>query len=279
MTESIDTSSTEQAPAEVTKVDTTLGQYGVEVEDDQLESEAEAPSPADQPPADETPAAESDEEEGDEPSSGKKGGFQRKIDKLAEENEKLRRQLQTVVGVPAATGEVGEKPTIDAYEDYDGYLEALAEWHLDTKTKQQAAEYREHFVRQEQEAQLMKFKAASTEFHKESPDYLDVLKSVDDIQVPPAVQQMLLAVDNGPALMYELAKNREQFAALMKKPTMVVAIQLGAMSADLKQRKSTPNVTKAQPPLKPLGTSNPSTGKSPEDMTMAEFKAWRAATN
>lgn len=281
MTDTTTPASTEQAPAEETKVDTTLGQYGVDVEDESLESEAEAPSPTDQPPVGETPAAESDDEEESDadsaPSSGKKGGFQRKIDKLAEENEKLRRQLQTVVGAPIATGEVGEKPKVDAFDDYDSYLEALAEWHLDTKTKQQAAEYREHFVRQEQEAQLTKFKAASAEFHKEAPDYLDVLKSVDDIQVPSAVQQMLLAVDNGPALMYELAKNRDKFATMLKQPAMIMAMQIGAMSAELKQRKSTPNVTKAQPPLKPLGTSNPSTGKNPDDMSMAEFKAWRAA--
>lgn len=226
---------------------------------------------------DEPAGAESEEEAGEEPASGKKGGFQRKIDKLAEENEKLKRQLQTVMGVPETNGAPTEKPKVDDFEDYDSYLEALASWHLDTKTRQQAAELREHLVRQEQEALLTAFKAQSSEFHKANPDYLDVLKSVDDIQVPPAVQQMLLAVDNGPALMYELAKDRDALTKLMKLPPMSVAIQIGALSAELKQRKSTPPVTRAAAPLKPLGTSSPSTGKSPEDMTMAEYKAWRTA--
>lgn len=227
--------------------------------------------------ADEPTGAESDAEASEDAASGKKGGFQRKIDKLVEENEKLKRQLQTVVGVPNTNGAPAEKPKVDNFDDYDSYLEALAEWHLDNKTRQQVSELREHLVRQEQETQLATFKAKSSEFHKENPDYLDVLKSVDDIEVPPAVQQMLLAVDNGPALMYELAKNRDTFAKMVKLPAMSVAIQIGALSAELKQRKSTPPVTRAAAPLKPLGTSSPSTGKSPEDMTMAEYKAWRAA--
>lgn len=234
------------------------------------------PESPDQPP-EELATTELDTKE--EPvSPGKKGGFQRKLDKLTEENRRLTQQLQALTGGPGAPSESAPKPVADDYEDYDTYYDALASWHVKEQARVQANELREYLARQEQEAQLTRFKSASKEFHKSTPDYLDVLKTVDDIQLPPAVQQLLLAVDNGPALMYELAKDRSQLEMLTTMKPMDVALKIGELSASLKQTK-VPPVSKAPAPIKPLGTSTPSNGKSPDDMTMAEYRAWRASNS
>lgn len=265
-----------QQPEQLTAIVETAG---VDDSTTEFEHGAALPDSPDQPPGESDPAEPDTEGEAgeEEPaSSGKKGGFQRKLEKLAEENQRLTQQLQALTGGPSATSESAPKPTADDYEDYDAYYDALAAWHVKEQARVQAAELREHLVRQEQEAQLASFKAASKAFHESTPDYLDVLKTVDDIQLPPAVQQMLLAVDNGPALMYELARNRTQLEALAAMKPMAAALQIGALSASLKQTK-VPPVSKAPAPIKPLGTSTPSTGKSPDDMSMAEYRAWRAS--
>lgn len=272
-----------QQPEQLTDVVETAGVD----ESTELEHGAALPDSPDQPPGESDPAEpdtegeeeQEEQEEQEEPaSSGKKGGFQRKLEKLAEENQRLTQQLQALTGGQSATAEAAPKPTADDYDDYDTYYDALAAWHVKEQARVQAAELREHLVRQEQEAQLASFKAASKAFHESTPDYLDVLKTVDDIQLPPAVQQMLLAVDNGPALMYELARNRSQLESLAAMKPMAAALQIGALSANLKQTK-VPPVSKAPAPIKPLGTSTPSAGKSPEDMTMAEYRAWRAVNS
>lgn len=242
---------------------------------------ADLPDSSEQPPEESVPAEPDTEDEASEEelaSPGKKGGFQRKLEKLAEENQRLTQQLQALTGGQSATAESAPKPTADDFEDYDAYYDALAAWHVKEQARAQAAELREHLVRQEQDAQLASFKAASKAFHESTPDYLDVLKTVDDIQLPPAVQQMLLAVDNGPALMYELAKNRSQLETLAAMKPMAAALKIGSLSASLKQTK-VPPVSKAPAPIKPLGTSTPSIGKSLDDMTMAEYRAWRATNS
>lgn len=247
--------------------------------------ESEDITPEEQPDSEtpeqaETSATEAQDEGGNDPEegsgTGKKGGFQRKLDKLSAENTKLKQQLQALAGSQDADQEAKPKPVADNYDSYDDYLADLAEWHVGNKTRAQVAEYREHLVRAEGEERVAKFKAASAEFHKTTPDYLDVLKTVDDITVPPAVQQVLLAVDNAPALMYALAKDRSQLESLAGLPLMQAALLIGSLSADLKaQAKRGPQVSNAKPPIRPVGSSSTAPSRRPEDMSMSEYRAWR----
>lgn len=263
---------------QTTQADTELLESEALASEAQIDSEAPEQDETGADEANDESQGESDEQEEPEEgqSSGKKGGFQRKLDKLGAENAKLKQQLQALTGAQDAKSDAKQKPVADNYDNYDEYLADLAEWHVDNKTRAQAAEYREHLIRVEGEERVAKFKAASAEFHKTTPDYLDVLKTVDDVTVPPAVQQVLLAVDNAPALMYALAKDRNQLESLAGLPPMQAALLIGSLSAELKaQAKRGPQVSNAKPPIRPVGNSSTAPSRKPEDMSMSEYRAWR----
>lgn len=109
------------------------------------------------------------------------------------------------------------------------------------------------------------------------------MEDVDDIPMSLTVQEVILASDNGPELMYELAKNPEEYARICKLPAVQAARELGKFEArisssqDTKKETKQLTKTKAPPPIKPVGSKASSVTKSPDDMDFQEFKRWREA--
>jgi len=264
----------------------------VEVEQPSVGSEQDE-SEQDEPEQDDTTSAEphtedepshepddgglSDDEDEPEVSGNKKGGFQRKLERVSQENALLKAQLQALTGLHDKPAEQSPKPKADDFEDYDSYLEAATAWHADNAMRARQTEVREHTVRVQEAQRAQEFTQKVETFAKVTPDYNEVLTSVDDIAVPPAVQQVLLAVDNSPELMYALAKDRDTLVELTTMNPLQAALRIGAMSAQLtkaKTKQPAPNVTKAKPPIRTAERSGNAAAKSVDDMTFDEYKAW-----
>lgn len=269
-------------------LDTAVATEGVDIE----EVEVEQPlAESDEQTEDSAPAEQATEEEpSHEPDDGvdfddedpdtvgnKKGGFQRKLERVNQENALLKAQLQALTGLHDKVPEQAPKPTVDDFEDYDSYLEAASAWHADNAMRARQTEVREHTVRAQEQLRAQEFIAQRDAFAQATPDYNEVLKSVDDIAVPPAVQQALLAVDNSPALMYALAKERDTLAELATMNPLKAALRIGALSAELSKSKSNPSapkVTQAKPPIRTAERSGNAAAKSVDDMSFDEYKAW-----
>lgn len=274
-------------------LDTAVETAGVDVE----EVEVKQPLAESDAQADDSAAVEqvTEEESSDEPShepddgtdledeedpdtvGNKKGGFQRKLERVNQENALLKAQLQALTGLHDKVPEQAPKPTVDDFEDYDSYLEAASAWHADNAMRARQTEVREHTVRAQEQLRAQEFIAQRDAFAQATPDYNEVLKSVDDIAVPPAVQQALLAVDNSPALMYALAKDRDTLAELATMNPLKAALRIGALSAELsksKSKPSAPKVTQAKPPIRTAERSGNAAAKSVDDMSFDEYKAW-----
>lgn len=247
----------------------------------------------------ETREAKEGQTTGDEPGK-KKGGFQRRIDKLnsrvtAKEQEvefwkqqalKNASVTQTSPGVnpTAKTAQVEGKPKPESFDTHTEYVEALTDWKTETKLKERDDKQFKERIDQEQSKIVGTYTERAKAFSEKTADFSDVLAEVDHIPLSPVLRDIILNTENGPQLAYELAKNPEEYARIAKLPAIAVAREVGKLeyrlqssskaSSELADKK----ITKAPKPLETVGTGGKgSTGKSITDpsLTQREYEALR----
>ena len=243
---------------------------------------------------DDAEESESDEDEGKADDSEKnkpkkKGGFQRRIDKLNFRIAERERELEYWRG--KATTPAGEKtekvetkpvvdgkPNPDSFETHAEYIEALTDWKIEQKEKAAKEQDQKTKLQTEQQNLLEAHSERVKSFAKQTKDFDDVIAEVDDVIASAVVQELIVSSDNGPALMYELAKNRAEFERINKLPPLAAARELGRLESKLSEEKKPEpkKIPKAPKPLEPVGKgSSGSVTKSPENMSQSEYEAWR----
>jgi hypothetical protein len=248
------------------------------------ESEDSDPSEteADESDQDDAEAKGSDEDQDakdtdEEKPAKKKSGIQRRVDKLnkrvsaAQQEAEYWKQRalegangskpEPKVDAAAKASDTAGKPSPDAYETHAEYVEALADWKIDQRDKAREAKQRQDQAMTEQQ----KVQAAHSErvksFVEKTEDFQDVIESVDDIRVSPAVgkaiEEAILSSENGPALMYELAKNRDEYARIVGLTPIAAVRELGKiesrLSASEEKIPETKKITNAPKPVAPVG--------------------------
>lgn len=227
----------------------------------------------------------------------KKGGFQRRIDKLnkrlADKDSEIEHWKREALKNNATEPESDEKPeaeskangrpNADDYETHEDYLEALTDWKADQKWKQWEAKQEESKVKAERESKVTTYQERENEFAAKTEDYHEVLEGVADVEASPAIMQLLVESENGPELAYELAKHREEFERINELNPMAAAREFGkfearVLSKPTSEKKQEKKITKAPEPIKPVGSKSGSAGKDPykdaENMSQKEFEAW-----
>ena len=120
-------------------------------------------------------------------------------------------------------------------------------------------------------------------FADKTEDFMDVIEAVDDIPVSAALQEIIVSSENGPELMYELAKNREEYERIAKLSPLAVARELGKLEVKLaarasEQKAEPKKLTKAPQPIEPVGSGG--AGKvrksiTDPDISQAEYERLR----
>jgi hypothetical protein len=217
-------------------------------------------------------AAESKVEE-DPEKPRKKGGFQRRIDKLnARYSEKERevdywkRQAMQVASeskkepvAPASKPVSAEgKPNADNFDTHSAYVEALTDWKTEQKLNERDQKAAQASFKTEQAKVFEKYQERKLAFAEKNPDFDEVIDDVSDIQVSAAISDILLTSENGPEIAYNMAQNREEFARICKLRPLDAARAIGKIEATLSSKpsetKETKKITGAPEPLKPVGT-------------------------
>jgi hypothetical protein len=257
---------------------------------DEAESEtAEESEPSEQ--EDEGEESESSEE-GDEDSQEderpkKKNGFKKKIDKLnkrisqaREEAEYWRQQALKGQGAnqepqrsTPKQAEPSDKPHPDNFDSHAEYVEALAEWKLERKLQERDTKAKEDQLKQEFEAKTKAFQGRLESFKEAHDDFDDVIEDVDHIPMSITVQEAILSSDNGPGLMYELAKNPEEYARICQLPATQALRAIGRIEARMENAsapKKEIKTTKAPKPINPVGAKTGSTRKSIFDPDLSQ---------
>jgi hypothetical protein len=222
--------------------------------------------------------SQADGSEGDKPK--KKGGFQRRIDKLNSRISERERELdywkqlalkdkqaepkkETQVERPKTEAE--GKPDAGNFDTHAEYVEALTEWKIEQREKAREQQAQQSKLKDQQQQAVKSHQDRVKTFAESVKDFQDTLEQVDDVQVSPVVQELIISSENGPELMYELAKNREGFERINKLPPLAAARALGRIESKLASHDSQPEIkktTKAPKPIGPVGTGGKGSGTS-----------------
>lgn len=222
----------------------------------------------------------------------KKGGFQKRIDKLtkqraAEQREKeywkqeaLKaksnpgEQTETPAKVETkAPVEISKRPDPNdpKFESHDAYEEALADWRYDQRRAAEKAQERETSLKAEHQKMLDSHMKRVNEFKKATPDFVDVMDDIGDAPMSMAVRHAIVESEFGPQLMYEFGKNPAELERINALTPSQAERAIGRMEAGFESssektskvepetavEKPAPKVTKAP---KPISTINSKAG-------------------
>lgn len=227
----------------------------------------------------------------------KRSGFQRRIDKFQkklsekdQEIEQLKKAASSGAGKPQEQAqsenlqpkvEAVGKPDPNTFDSHQDYVEALTDWKIEEKDRLKEVKAKEAQFKTEFQKQVTTFQSKVAEFSKATPDFDDVVSDVDDIPLNHSIQDAIITSEFGPALMYELSKNREQLLKLNSMSPVAAAREIGRIEARLSSGQETTKpkeikLTKTPPPIEPVGSkSSGKNFKSPDDMSLDEYRAWR----
>lgn len=212
------------------------------------------------------------DEEAGEQKHKRRGGFQRKIERLEAEIAALKSGQPPSPEAKAAP-KVDGKPTLDQFDSVEAFTEALTDWKLEQHTKAQAAK--------QAEAQT------ATEWQKKLDAARGKYKNFDsvvesEVTLTPYMRDALLESEAGGDLAYWLGSNPDEAERIagLSPIAQVKALALieSKLAVSEQPAKPQPRVTKAPEPIKPVGGNAPALNGFRETMTQAEYESWRASS-
>lgn len=199
--------------------------------------------------------AEETEEEADarlasektaEAKGNKKGGFQRKVDKLTKQKAEAQREVEfwrakaleaqkpageTKAAEQKPNVDLSKKPVADNFEKHEEFIEALTDWKLDQKLAAEKANARETELKGEKQKMLKTHGDRVNEFKKATPDFAEKMEDIADKRISGAIQSSILESEFGPNIMYEFAKNPAELERLHSLSPEAQARAIGRMEA------------------------------------------------
>lgn len=240
---------------------------------------------------------ESKDSEEDKPK--KKGGFQRRIDKLNAKHAAAQQEVEywksqalkdKAASEPKEASKVESKspsnsddePDPEHFESHKEYVKAVTKWTINQDKKATQAEAERSKLLSEQEKMVKSYQERVKSFSEKASDFQEVIESVDDIKTSVTVQQIILNSDNGPELAYELAKNPDELKRISALPPLEAARAMGRLESKLasntSEEKTEPKkLTNAPKPIEPVGSSKSVARKSIDDpgISQAEYERLR----
>lgn len=222
----------------------------------------------------------------DESGKFKKDGVQQRLNELTfarrqaerERDEARQRADELAARVAAqqsAPAPSQGAPTLEQYNwDMDAWGKALAEHqnaNLDNLLNQRIAAQQQQQQRQ-QAAQ--NFETRATAYAVEHPEFNDRVAMLSaTVQFPQEIVEAVALSDHGPAIADHLAQHLDEADRIARLPVHLAAQAIGRIEAKVSAPKPKP-VSNAPAPAAILGGGSTPV-KTPENMTTAEWMAWR----
>jgi hypothetical protein len=226
----------------------------------------------------------------------KKNRTREYIGRLQSRVAELESRLQSQAQVPPSNAHRASpsqsqgdaRPTLADYGyDFNAWQQADTEW-VDRQAERRAAELfdkRATQARQQETAASYESKIAA--FAEQTPDFYEVVGSIDPAFLPNELQAAIMAHPDGPAIAYHLGTNDEALwnlasirADLLPAAVQRLAARLGA--AHTPQQPAAPAIAPSKPitqaprPAPTVGGRAPAS-KDPDRMTSDEWREWREA--
>jgi len=173
-----------------------------------------------------------------------------------------------------------EKPQpleVKTLEDFD-YDETKYQSYIFDTARTQAVEAAKHALQEDKtnndtQARQKAFQTKETEYSKSVKDYMDVTRDTS-LSLTKEMVDIASSADDGPALLYYLAKNPDISASIARMSSLDAAREMGRIEAT-KLTKETNVTSKAPPPAKTIKGGDPVIAKTPEQMSQKEFNEYR----
>jgi len=247
-------------------------------------SEADAQAEAEQAESETVEAEDdSDSDEGeDAPKKSKK--IQKRIDEITKARREAERErdfwrLQAEQRAAAETQQsVGQKPTLEQFDyDQEQYLEALADYKLQSKLAEKEAQSRTQQVNQNEFQEVQQFKQREYEVMSEFPDYQQKVYA-NDVPITDTMAKAIRVDENGARVAYFLATYKDIAYRVANLSPREQFLAIGDISEKINQATSASaagKVSNAPNPV-PSVSSRGATAKSPDKMSMDEWMKWRS---
>jgi len=233
--------------------------------------------------------ADTGDDDGESEHAKKKGGFQRRIDKLSAEKRDLEAKLAALTaGKPTekaaepSKADAGDgKPQLEKFESYEDYVEALTEWKLERREAAKAEQAKAEAAKQQQAELAKSWQARQDAVRAKYDDYDEVVGQ--EISITRVMEQALLESDHGAELAYWLGSNPKEAERIAKLGPVAAIKALAKIEDSLSggsaepPAKPKPRASSAPEPISPLGARGSVATKDPDKMTFQEYKAWREA--
>lgn len=237
--------------------------------------------------------------ETEEQKSKRKGGWQRRIEKLERENEVLRelalarseKEEKPADSKPKELAAPDPKDPMPDLDSFSGTLKEfnaeLASWSIRQAKREFAAEQTAKEHASSQKTQEQKWNETQAAFADEHDDYEEASDAavhvVRSLENSPGIQAISAATTDpelGPALLYELGKHPEEIKRLAAMSPTRAFLEIGKFSARLAGEKPAEKAETPEPPKtkapKPL---TPVTKPASTDKFDANDPKWAEKTN
>jgi hypothetical protein len=189
---------------------------------------------------------------------------QKRIDRLtweaneakrkAEELEAKLRERQERQPEPSAA-----RPKPEDFQDYDAYVEALADWKAEEKARklrdELKAESEKTRAKTEADRRMEAFRAAESKVRATVQDYDEAIQDAQDTPMTQVMFDVILESEVGPNLLYHLAKNPDEAERIAHLSPARQAAEIGKLEDKLAQQLKDPPKPKASnapPPVNPV---------------------------
>lgn len=172
-----------------------------------------------------------------------------------------------------------KRPTLAQFEYDEAKYEAALDQYFEAKAEAVAERKLVEFQGRAQESRVQQsYEQRAKVFAESIPDFAE-LTNDRTLPISAPMAQIIRKSEVGPALFYELARNRELSAQIAQLPALEATYELGKIEARISRPSQAPApkpaVSKAPPPPPSIEATEPAVEKDPSKMTDAEFARWR----
>ena len=157
------------------------------------------------------------------------------------------------------------RPARDQFASDDDWVEAVADWKLDK---------RDQAANQQKQVQQHQSVSAKTETIYAEAQKIPGFdrEAFDELPLTAAIASAVIDSEMPAKLMAHMAANPDDVERISKLSPARQAAEIGKLEMTI---ASAPKVSKAPPPINPVGGAKGSVSKDPAEMTDKEFAAWR----
>lgn len=251
-------------------------------------------------PEEETSEGDEGDEPEDKPKDEKpkrKGGFQKRIDRLTRENHELAARLAALekgdekeAPAKASTDAANDdpKPKSEDFDSFDEFTEAMTDWKIRQREQARAAEETAAKAKAEAENQRKAIGQSYVEQEKavkaKYADFDEVMEAAEEVEAPQYLLDLLLQA--GPEVAYHLAKDLDNAARIAKLGPTAAAREIGKIEATIVDSSDKEPTPKTQPTKKTTSAPKPArslTGSSAQpkgiDDPNTPYDEWEKARN